>query len=155
MMITKPRNIHIDIAALQHNVQCIRRLAPHSKLLAVVKANAYGHGLATIVKVLYPQCDGFGVCCLEEVIAIRHMGINLPIVLLQGFSSSDELLLLDQYEVECVVHHRYQLDILVQATTTPPLTRMAKSKYRDASFRFCPRSNTSSVGSVATMSPGK
>lgn len=113
--------IHIDTAALAHNVQCIRQLASASKILAVVKADAYGHGLTTVASALQAHTDGFGVCCLEEALTIRKLGIDTPIVLLEGFCSADELPLLVQYDLQCVIHHHYQLDLLAQARLNEPL----------------------------------
>ncbi|MEE9452575.1 MAG: alanine racemase [Gammaproteobacteria bacterium] len=118
---SRPSKIHIDVNALIHNFGCVRQLAPQSKILAIVKADAYGHGLKKIVIAAQSLCDAFGVCCLEEAIMIRDLGINTPIVLLEGFYHADELPLLSQYDLQCVVHHHYQLDLLRQHRLHKPL----------------------------------
>lgn len=74
----------INRRALRHNLQRLRELAPASKLVAVVKANAYGHGLIETARTL-PDADAFGVARLEEAIRLRAGGITQPILLLEGF----------------------------------------------------------------------
>ena len=73
----------INRRALRHNLQRLRELAPASKLVAVVKANAYGHGLLETARTL-PDADAFGVARLEEALRLRA-GITQPILLLEGF----------------------------------------------------------------------
>lgn len=110
----------INLHALAHNYKIIKSYAPNSKVLAVLKANAYGHGLTLIAKAL-PQADAFGVARISEAIALRHSGITQPIVLLEGFFSIDELTQLTQYNLETVVHNAYQLDLLTQAKMASPV----------------------------------
>ncbi len=74
----------INRRALRHNLQRLRELAPASKLVAVVKANAYGHGLLETARTL-PDADAFGVARLEEALRLRAGGITQPILLLEGF----------------------------------------------------------------------
>ncbi len=75
----------INRRALRHNLQRLRELAPASKLVAVVKANAYGHGLLETARTL-PDADAFGVARLEEALRLRAGGITQPILLLEAFS---------------------------------------------------------------------
>lgn len=74
----------INRRALRHNLQRLRELAPASKLVAVVKANAYGHGLLETARTLH-DADAFGVARLEEALRLRAGGITQPILLLEGF----------------------------------------------------------------------
>lgn len=74
----------INRRALRHNLQRLRELAPASQLVAVVKANAYGHGLLETARTL-PDADAFGVARLEEALRLRAGGITQPILLLEGF----------------------------------------------------------------------
>lgn len=76
--------VMINRRALRHNLQRLRQLAPASKLVAVVKANAYGHGLLETARTL-PDADAFGVARLEEALRLRAGGITQPILLLEGF----------------------------------------------------------------------
>lgn len=62
---TRPCRAHLDLSALRHNVALARELAPRSRLMAVVKANAYGHGAVTMSRELEPLVDALAVACLE------------------------------------------------------------------------------------------
>lgn len=110
----------IDFQALTHNYNVIKSYAPNSNVLAVLKANAYGHGLERIAKAL-PQADAFGVARLDEAIALRKAGIFQPIVLLEGFFSPDELTLLSEYNLETIIHNKEQLNAIIQAHLDTPI----------------------------------
>lgn len=101
----------IDLRCLKHNLACVRKYAPHSKIMAVVKANAYGHGLLPVTKAL-AQADAFAVATLNEGIQIRQSGSQKPILLLEGFLSQRELEACAQYQFLIVVHHQRQIDLL-------------------------------------------
>ena len=75
----------IDRRALRHNFQHVRDYAPHSHLIAVVKANAYGHGLLETAYTLMDDADCFGVARIGEALTLRSGGIVKPILLLEGF----------------------------------------------------------------------
>lgn len=81
----KAATASIDRRALRHNLQRVKELAPNSRLIAIVKANAYGHGLTKVGLAVQDSVDGFGVARLKEAIALRDHGIEKPIVLLEGF----------------------------------------------------------------------
>lgn len=87
---TRPCLARLDLSALRHNVALARRLAPHSRLMAVVKANAYGHGAVTMARALEQRVDALAVACLEEARELRESGIQLPILLLEGVFAPDE-----------------------------------------------------------------
>jgi alanine racemase len=86
MMVTSLVELTVDLAALRHNyLQLRRRLASDAKLLAVVKADAYGHGLVPAARTLAAAgAEYLGVASLEEGLALREAGLTLPIVLLMG-----------------------------------------------------------------------
>ena len=86
MMITSLVDLTIDLAALRHNYLQLRgRLSPGVKLLAVVKADAYGHGLVPAARTLAGAgAEYLGVASVEEGLALRQEGIDLPIILLMG-----------------------------------------------------------------------
>ncbi|NOY73355.1 MAG: alanine racemase, partial [Gammaproteobacteria bacterium] len=92
----------INCSALKHNLDRIRQLAAHSQVMAIIKANAYGHGLLRIAHALN-DVDAFGVARLPEGIALREQGIAKPIVLLAGVTTIEELALAAQYQLELVV----------------------------------------------------
>src|SRR5437868_766445 len=87
---SRPTQITIDLAALQYNYNQIKKLAPHSAILAMVKSNAYGHGLARIALAL-TKADALGVASLEEALQLRTAGVKNPIVLMEGLFQPDEL----------------------------------------------------------------
>lgn len=109
-----PRAI-IDAGALRHNLGVVRRLAPASRVLAVIKANGYGHGIVPTAKALI-TADGFGVARLVEGLELRQAGITNPIVLLEGVFSSEELVCAARERFELVVHTFEQIEMLEQAS---------------------------------------
>lgn len=121
----RPAKLHIDIEALQHNFNRVRALAPNSKILAMVKSNAYGHGLVHIAKGL-TQADAFGVACIEEAIILREADIRQPVILMEGFFSADELELIYQHDLEIVVHHFGQIEALECYIAAKPIKTWLK-----------------------------
>ncbi len=103
---------YIDLNALDHNVSIVKSYAQQSKILAVIKSDAYGHGLLVIANRLKNQVQGFGVACVNEAIALREAGIVLPIIVLQGFISKSELKHCFDYQLTPIVHCYHQLDML-------------------------------------------
>lgn len=104
----------IRLGALKHNLNVVRAAAPDAKLMAVIKANAYGHGLITVAKNL-GGADAFAVARLPEAILLRESGVDKPIVLLAGALTDDELHSAIQYEFEIVVHCPQQIVLLENA----------------------------------------
>jgi alanine racemase len=108
----------IDTAALQHNLQLAHQAAPDSKIMAIIKADAYGHGMIQAANAL-AAADSFGVACLEEALCLREARVDKPIVLLEGFTRADELKAIAQHGFECVIHHSHQIDALAQVDSDP------------------------------------
>lgn len=117
---TRAAQALIDLGALRHNLQRLREQAPQSKVLAVIKANGYGHDVVRVAKALH-DADGFGVACLEEALLLRKAGIAQPILLLQGFNEAVELPEISVHDLHSVVHHPSQLDMLAQAHLPRPI----------------------------------
>lgn len=122
---TRPASVVINLAALKSNFHRIRELAPQRRIMAVVKADAYGHGLVRVARAL-DQADAFGVACLEEAGQLREAGIRQPVVLLEGPFNAEELPLIQQLDLEIVVHHAGQLDMLGAADSSRPITAWLK-----------------------------
>ncbi len=116
----RPAQALIDLAALRHNYQLARQCSG-GKALAVVKADAYGHGAVPCAQALQADADGFAVACIEEALELRAAGITQPILLLEGFFEASELALIDQHQLWCVVHSLWQLDAIEQARLSRPL----------------------------------
>lgn len=101
----------IRLGALKHNFDVIRTAAPEAKIMAVIKANAYGHGMVTVAKNL-PDVDAFAVARVPEAIRLRYAGVDNRIVLLAGALNEKELNEAIQYEFEPVVHCPEQIELL-------------------------------------------
>lgn len=103
----------IDLDALKANLDQVRLNAPDSRIVAVIKANGYGHGLSRIAHAL-TQADAFAVASIDEALELRNAGIDHPLLLLEGFFGDDELALVRQYRLSIVVHQEFQLQALEQ-----------------------------------------
>lgn len=101
----------IDTAALRANLARIRSVAPRARVLAVIKANAYGHGILHVARAL-ETADGFGVARLEEGIALRAAGCRRPVVLLEGVLGAEQLAGAAVHGFELVVHTPEQVALL-------------------------------------------
>ncbi|MDO9107204.1 MAG: alanine racemase [Methylovulum sp.] len=100
----------LKLDAIQHNLQTVRRHAPKAKIMAVIKGNGYGHGLLRIAEALN-AVDAFAVARVDEGIRLRKAGLKNRIVVLEGFTSNDELDALLIYQLDALVHSHTQLDI--------------------------------------------
>ena len=103
--------VYIDQEALQYNLNRVKQLAPQAKIVSMVKANAYGHGIKECLEAL-SSTDAFGVACLEEALEIRALGYQQPITLIEGIFSADEMAIVIEKNFEIVVHQQAQLDWL-------------------------------------------
>jgi alanine racemase len=111
--------IHPD--ALRHNLAVVRRHAPHSKRIAVIKANGYGHGMLRVAAALR-EAEGFAVLNIAEGIVLREAGFDAQtILLLEGLFSPDEVVLAARYRLATVVHSEAQLLMLEAARDSASL----------------------------------
>lgn len=117
---SRPVQAAIDLQALRHNLQVVRRAAPTSRVWSVVKANAYGHGIDRIWRAL-EGTDGFAMLNLEEAILLRERGWKGPILMLEGFFHADELPLFDKYRLTTSIHSNWQVKVLQDAQLHAPL----------------------------------
>jgi alanine racemase len=117
---TRPVRARIDLKALQYNLQQARQAASGSKIMAVIKANAYGHGAVMIARTL-KAADAFAVASVEEALQLREAGIAQPLVLLEGVFEAEELEAANNYDLQPVVHCQQQLDWLEQARLSAPV----------------------------------
>jgi len=101
----------IDTHALRHNLRTIRERARGARVMAVVKANAYGHGIVPTSLAL-AEADAFAVARLEEGLALRAAGITQPIVLLEGVFAPEHLLEAARHGFDLVVHDPLQIELL-------------------------------------------
>src|SRR5215469_10842606 len=101
----------VDAGALRANLSVVRACAPGARVMAVVKANAYGHGLVPTALAL-AEADAFAVARLEEGLALRAAGITQPIVLLEGVFAPEHVLEAARHGFELVVHDPVQIELL-------------------------------------------
>lgn len=100
----------IHLSACRHNLSIAKQAAPDSKVIAIIKANAYGHGMVDIAKALH-DADAFGVARIDEAVELRKANITQPILLLEGFFSENELRLARKYKLDSVIHTEEQLQL--------------------------------------------
>ena len=117
----RPARALIDLQALRHNYRIAREITG-AKALAVIKADAYGHGAVRCAQALEAEADGFAVACIEEALELRAAGIRAPVLLLEGFFEADELALIVEHDFWCVVHSLWQLEAIEQAALSKPIT---------------------------------
>ncbi|MDD4914524.1 MAG: alanine racemase [Methylococcales bacterium] len=110
--------VHLDLQAVRHNLAQVKRYTPDNKIMAVIKANAYGHGMLRIAAAL-EAADGFAVARVDEGVRLRAAGIRQPITVLQGFVCAEELQLLIQNQLDTVIHTAQQIAILQQQNQQP------------------------------------
>ncbi|WP_432467210.1 alanine racemase [Agarivorans sp. Z349TD_8] len=104
----------VSLSALQHNFLVLKQRAPHSKILAVIKANAYGHGMLEIAQALRDLTDGFAVARAEEALTLRAAGIESKILALEGFFDEKQAQEFAEQNISCVIHSEQQLAVLEQ-----------------------------------------
>lgn len=112
-----PIRAEVSAAALRHNLARVRREAPASRILAVVKANAYGHGLVDTARCL-AGADAFGVARLTEALALRAAGVRAPVLLLEGVFDAEAQDEAARHGLDIVVHCDEQLALLAAAPAT-------------------------------------
>lgn len=102
----------IQLNVISDNLSRTRKLLPHKKILSMVKANAYGHGIVAAARAL-ENSDAFGVATLPEALQLIHANVKKPIVVMRGFSNQEELLAFTQYPnlVACV-HAPFQIALI-------------------------------------------
>lgn len=111
----------IDRAALRHNIRCVRELSPDSRIVAMIKANAYGHGLIEVAKTLAPFTDKLGVARLGEALQLRSDGINSPLLLMGTLLNDDELSWCADHAVAVAVHSLEFAERLARSRFKTPL----------------------------------
>lgn len=128
----------INHDALRHNLALAKRTAPQSKIMAVVKANAYGHGLLNVAPGLNAT-DGFAVLGINEAINLRQAGYQQTIKLLEGVFDISELSLAGEYSLSIVVHQQEQVEMLESIQLSRPVEVFLKMNTGMNRLGFTPR----------------
>ena len=118
----RPIRARIDAAALAANLALVRRHAPDSRIWAVVKANAYGHGLMRAAEALR-TADGYALLDLNDAARLREAGFLHPILLLEGIFDAHDIETADALHLTPVVHQREQIDLIEAASASGQLRR--------------------------------
>jgi len=119
--VTRPTFAHIDLDALRHNFDIVRQFAPDQKIMAMLKADAYGHGAEQAAAALNDKTDAIAVAFIDEAIALRKAGITKPITLLQGIFDQTEIELACEYQLDLVILHAEQARMLEAEPCSRPL----------------------------------
>lgn len=104
--------VEIDTAALTHNVERIRQFVPNSNIMAVIKADAYGHGMELVANHLCDLVDEFAVTSIEDVQRLHSVGIKKPLTLLSAQFTSSDLEWFAENRIRPVIYDYEQLDAL-------------------------------------------
>jgi len=113
----------IDLNALEKNLIRAKSAAPNSRIVVVVKSNAYGHGLLRVSHAL-DRADAYGVGRVDEAVQLREGGIEKPIIVLEGFQDSSDLAITREMGFQPVVHANHQLSLIeseIKRETDRPL----------------------------------
>lgn len=115
----RPTSITVDLAALKHNARVLRSLTGRRRLMAVVKADAYGHGAVRCARVLERHVDAFAVAFTEEAAQLREAGIQRPILALEGPFDAVDAECIAALDLWTVIHTPEQVALLADAGATP------------------------------------
>jgi alanine racemase len=118
--VTRPARVIFNASAVRANLERVQARAPGRRVLAIVKADAYGHGLVRAARAL-AAADAFGVASIEEAVNLRQAGVARPIVLLEGPFEAGELAEIAVYGLESVVHDARQVEWFERQDRATPL----------------------------------
>ncbi|RZF24518.1 alanine racemase [Paraburkholderia sp. UYCP14C] len=156
----RPIRAYIHPSAVRHNLEVARQRAPNSRTLAVVKANAYGHGIERVYSAL-KDADGIALLDLDEAVRVRQLGWKKPILLLEGVFTRADVSIAEEFSLATAIHCDEQRELIEAAKPTRPIDVFLKmnsgmnrlgftlDKYRAAWERI---SATDGIGKIALMS---
>ena len=107
----RPIQAHINLNALESNLRVARRAAPSARIMAVIKADGYGHGLTRVAEAL-SAADGFALLDIQDAVRLRENGFRQTILLLEGAFNAEDLALVAGHDLACVIHSAWQIALL-------------------------------------------
>jgi len=107
----RPIQANLDLSALESNLQVARRAAPSARVMAVIKADGYGHGLLSVAEAL-SAADGFALLDIRDAVQLRDSGFRQTILLLEGFFSAEDMPVIAEYDLTSVIHSAWQIALL-------------------------------------------
>ncbi len=111
----------VNLSAISANMETARRLAPQSKTMAVIKANAYGHGAVEVARELQDKVPAFAVAFLDEAVQLRDAGIERPILILQGTTAKVDVAEAAARDFWLMLHSQQQVERVLKANTRSPV----------------------------------
>lgn len=106
----RPIQAHINLSALENNLRMARRTTS-ARLMSIIKADGYGHGMLRVADAL-SESDGFGLLGIQDAMRLREAGFRQPILMLEGFFCAEDLVLICEYNLTCVIHSDWQIALL-------------------------------------------
>ncbi len=144
---SRPLQARINLSALQNNLAVARQRAPNSRIMAVIKANGYGHGLLRVARAL-AGAEGFAVIDINDAVDLRDAGFRQRVLLLNGFYSPEELPVIAEYSLTPVIHQQEQLDRLGSAALPVKLDIFLKLNTGMNRLGFMPRAFHSALSAL-------
>ncbi|MBE9560462.1 MAG: alanine racemase, partial [Proteobacteria bacterium] len=117
---TRHNRVIIDLDAIRLNYQYLKSTAAYSKVIAVIKADAYGHGAIEVASAL-PEADAFAVATVLEAMPLREAGIKQKIIVLGGVIDEFEMQICLDHQLDPVIHQFWQIALLKQANHSTPI----------------------------------
>jgi alanine racemase len=111
----------IDLAAIRHNYEIANKLALKSRTIAVVKADAYGHGAVRVARELEKCAPALAVATLDEAIELRDGGVQCPLLILEGVGDAESLRYVCEHRLAVMVHHKEQLAAVLELPAPPDI----------------------------------
>lgn len=146
----RPIRAEVSLSALRHNYRFAKTCAANAKAFAVVKANAYGHGLDRAARAL-PDADGFATLELDSAIRLRELGIEQPILMLEGFFEPDELRIFAEHDLWTSVHAEEQIDQLAASQLDRPINVFVKMNSGMNRLGFAPSMYRAAIERLAGL----
>ncbi len=119
-MHTRHSRVIVDLDAIRFNYQYLKNIAIGSKVIAVIKADAYGHGSVEVARAL-PEADAFAVATVPEAMVLRNAGIKQKIIILGGAINPAEMELCFSHNLDPVIHQLWQIDLLQPHSEKKPI----------------------------------
>jgi alanine racemase len=117
----------VRLGAIAHNLDTTIGYAPGSKIMAVIKANAYGHGAVRVARELQDKVPAFAVAFIDEAVELRDAGITRPILILQGASCAEDVMAAAANDFWLMLHSRQQVDMLLHSGIAKPVRVWVKT----------------------------
>lgn len=154
----RPIQARLALSAIRHNYLLAKAHAaqggPSVKAWAVLKANAYGHGLLRMARAIGDIADGFALLDLADALALRDAGFNQPILLLEGIFEADDARACAEYRLTPAIHSLEQLGLLQAAKLGAPLPIYLKLNTGMNRLGFTPEALPALRPALAHMKPG-